>query len=287
MLKGQSIIGKKVLSRMDGERLDSVRDIVISKDHSRIVALILDEGGLFSAATAVAMENVVSFGKDAVVITDSKAVRRVDQFPEVKEIMDDRDSLVGKHIFTESGDQMGKVEDVFFDESTGTITTLEVGGKIVPTARNASAELEMGDIVSIGPDAVIIKMEAIPKLSAQASGTPVPDVQPSPDTTQTQTTPDSDPNNPPSGILDEQSLMAMASSSAGASTPTATDAKPSLSAMPPTSPLPPTTGDGDQAVQQAKDSDDRGDDVRPPVVGSAIDPTAGDEGKARGLTGES
>jgi uncharacterized protein YrrD len=104
-----------VLSRLDGQRLDSVRDIIISKDHTRIVALILDEGGLFSPATAVAIENVVSFGKDAVVITDSKTVTRVDHFPAVKEILDERETLIGKHVFTESGQQMGKVEDVYFE----------------------------------------------------------------------------------------------------------------------------------------------------------------------------
>lgn len=170
MLKGQSIIGKKVLSRMDGQRIDSVRDIVISKDHSRIVALILDEGGLFTPATAVGIENVVSFGKDAVVITDSKTVTRVEHFPLVKEIMDDRDSLVGKHVFTEAGEQFGKIDDVYFDESNGNITALEIVGKFVPTGKQSTGQLELGDIVSIGPDAVIINMAAVPRLSGVAAG---------------------------------------------------------------------------------------------------------------------
>ena len=74
MLKGNAVLGMPVLSRQDGQKIGSTRDIVIAKDHSRIVAFILDEGGLFSAATAVGMENVVSFGKDALIITDSKAV---------------------------------------------------------------------------------------------------------------------------------------------------------------------------------------------------------------------
>lgn len=174
MLKGQSIIGKKVLSRMDGQRIDSVRDIVISKDHTRVVALILDEGGIFSSGMAVAMENVVSFGNDAVVITDSKAVIRVDHFPAVKEIMDDRDSLVGKKVFTESGNQMGQIDDVYFDESTGSITSLEVVGKIVPTVKNGAAQLIRDDIVSIGPDAVMINMAGAGKLEAQVGGTPIP-----------------------------------------------------------------------------------------------------------------
>jgi uncharacterized protein YrrD len=174
MLKGNAVLGMPVLSRQDGQKIGSTRDIVIAKDHSRIVAFILDEGGLFAAATAVGMENVVSFGKDALIITDSKAVVRVDHFPEVKAIMDDRDGLVGKHVFTESGDLKGKVEDIYFDETTGNIVGLEVEGKFTAKHSNASVQLRPADIVSIGPDAVVINMASVPELEAQGAGGPRP-----------------------------------------------------------------------------------------------------------------
>lgn len=174
MLKGNAVLGMPVLSRQDGQKIGSTKDIVIAKDHSRIVAFILDEGGLFSAATAVGMENVVSFGKDAMIITDSKAVVRVDHFPEVKAIMEDRDGLVGKQVFSESGDLKGKVEDIYFDESTGNIVGLEVEGKFTSKNSNASVQLRPSDIVSIGPDAVVINMASVPMLEAQGAGGPKP-----------------------------------------------------------------------------------------------------------------
>ncbi len=174
MLKGNAVLGMPVLSRQDGQKIGSTKDIVIAKDHSRIVAFILEEGGLFSAATAVGMENVVSFGKDAMIITDSKAVVRVDHFPEVKAIMEDRDGLVGKQVFTESGDLKGKVEDIYFDETTGNIVGLEVEGKFTSKHSNASVQLRPSDIVSIGPDAVVINMASVPMLEAQGAGGPKP-----------------------------------------------------------------------------------------------------------------
>ena len=174
MLKGNAVLGMPVLSRQDGQKIGSTKDIVIAKDHSRIVAFILEEGGLFSSATAVGMENVVSFGKDAMIITDSKAVVRVDHFPEVKAIMDDRDGLVGKQVFSESGDLKGKVEDIYFDESTGNIVGLEVEGKFTSKNSNASVQLRPSDIVSIGPDAVVINMASVPMLEAQGAGGPRP-----------------------------------------------------------------------------------------------------------------
>lgn len=266
MLKGQSIIGKKVLSRLDGQRIDSVRDIVISKDHTRIVALILDEGGLFNPATAVAIENVVSFGNDAVVITDSKTVTRVDHFPAVKEIMDDRDSLVGKQVFSESGNQYGKIEDVYFDESTGSITALEIVGKFVPTARSSAAQLEIGDIVSIGPDAVIINLAAVPKLTGQPATETKPAEQSLPATTEP-TPSEPVPLALPSDItgrIDAQSMMA--DPTQGAASPTADDLYTSMRPTPPTSPLP--------SGEAASEADDSPDDLSR-AWGRVTDPTSG------------
>jgi uncharacterized protein YrrD len=174
MLKGNSVLGMQVLSRQDGQKIGTVKDIVISKDHTHIVAFILDEGGLFAADTAVGMENVVSFGKDAIIITDSKAVARVDHFPAVKEIMEDRDGLVGKEVFTESGDRKGKVDDIYFDESNGNLVGLELEGKFSPKGSNSAVQLKPADIVSIGPDAVVINMASVPTLEAQAAGGPKP-----------------------------------------------------------------------------------------------------------------
>jgi uncharacterized protein YrrD len=261
MLKGQSIIGKKVLSRMDGQRIDSVRDIVISKDHARIVALILDEGSLFAPATAVAIENVVSFGKDAVVITDSKTVTRVEHFPAVKEIMDDRDSLVGKKVFTEAGNAFGKIEDVFFDEHTGNIMALEIVGKFVPTGKTTSGQLEMGDIVSIGPDAVIINMAAVPRLSGLSAGNTTQDEQPAPST-------DAQPvlNDVTSGIQAESSMQ---DPTVGATLPTSDDLQTSMMpSTPMTSQLPASTSDDTESGADDASADMTG------ARGRVADPTS-------------
>jgi uncharacterized protein YrrD len=268
MLKGQDIIGKKVLSRLDGQRLDSVRDIIISKDHTRIVALILDEGGLFSPATAVAIENVVSFGKDAVVITDSKTVTRVDHFPAVKEILDERETLIGKHVFTESGQQMGKVEDVYFEETTGAITALEVAGKIMPTERSASVQLPVGDVVSIGPDAVIINLAAIPKLEAQVVGggekADASDAVP-------QDAPPAQGYEPAESLQVGSSVPDLTGAS---SPPMATDFQPGAPSMPSTAPLPPMPGDADGQAYGAGDAGDL-----PSSTGRVNDPTSSGQGQ--------
>lgn len=170
MLTGKSIIGKEVLSRADGEKIANVKDIIISKDHTRILALLTDGGNLFAKARMVPMTKVLSFGKDAVVVTDRAADMEAQDEPIVKESLDSKDKLVGKTVFTERGDEQAKVNDIYFDEASGNIVGLELAGGVLDSAAGGTAYLPVADIISIGQDAVVIKAEALGGLLEQASG---------------------------------------------------------------------------------------------------------------------
>jgi uncharacterized protein YrrD len=181
MIKAQSIIGKPVLSRADGERLDSVKDVIIGKDHTHVIALIISEGGLFSKPTVVPINNVVNFGKDAVVITDKQAATKADHVPEVAEALDVNKKLGGKAVFSETGEQHGKLADIYFDEKTGSITGVDVTDLGPGSASKQTAFLDMSDVISFGTDAVVISAGAVSKLQgavASPQGQPAQPVQP-------------------------------------------------------------------------------------------------------------
>jgi uncharacterized protein YrrD len=169
MIKAQSVIGKPVLSRADGEKLDSVKDVIIGTDHTRVIALLITEGGLFSKPTVVPIESVVSFGKDAVMITDSKAAQRADHVPAVAQALDMDEKLGGKKVFSETGDQHGKLSDIYFDEKTGDLTGVDVTDLGPGSQSKEVAFLDMSDIISFGADAVVITSSAVSKLSASAT----------------------------------------------------------------------------------------------------------------------
>jgi uncharacterized protein YrrD len=172
MFKGKNFIGKEVLSRAEGEKIGSIKDLIIAKDHSRITALLVDEGGLFGIGTprVIPVESVVSFGSDVVVVTDREAVVPADRHPESKESLDSSDNLIDKKVYTERGDEQARVADIYFKDNSGQITGLELTGGVLANASGGRAYLPVEDIISIGHDAVIIKTEAASNLVAQASG---------------------------------------------------------------------------------------------------------------------
>jgi uncharacterized protein YrrD len=171
MIKAQSIIGKPLLSRADGEKLDSVKDVIIGKDHTRVIALLISEGGLFGKPTVVPIESVVSFGKDAVVITDSQAAMRADHVPAVAEALDMNEKLDGKKVYAETGDQHGKLDDIYFDEKTGNIMGVDVIDMPGASSKKV-AYLDIADIISFGSDAVVINAGAVSKLVEPAPSPP-------------------------------------------------------------------------------------------------------------------
>lgn len=168
MFTGESLIGRRVLARQEGQMLDSVKDVVIDTEQRRVVALLINEGRLFSAPTVVPLEKVVSIGDDVIVVADAASAVPVDQLPAVKRILDDDDRLVGKEVYTDAGTATGKVVDVAFDLPDGKITEIKVASKSDDKKQAATMNVPVNDIVSMGPDAVVISKAVSWPVSAQS-----------------------------------------------------------------------------------------------------------------------
>lgn len=170
MRKGKSVIGQPLLSYNDGAKVGSVKDLLIGGNNDRLVALLVEEGGLLSSPRAVPLAYVTSFGKDAVVITDLRGIIAADNYPEAAEILSRNDKLLGKKVFTESGEDHGKIDDVFFNDADGRVLGYEVSGGLIENVQKGMSYLPLEDIVNIGPDIVMIRYEAGGALDSQVGG---------------------------------------------------------------------------------------------------------------------
>lgn len=170
MFTGESLIGRRVLARQEGQMLDSVKDVVIDTAQRRVVALLINEGRLFSAPTVVPLEKVASIGDDVIVVVDAASAVAVDQYPMVKEILDRDDRLVGKEVYTDAGSAFGKVVDVSFALPQGNITDLKVASRTGDDRPVTIVGVAVGDVISIGPHAVVVRQAA----AAQSSPESVP-----------------------------------------------------------------------------------------------------------------
>lgn len=170
MRKGKSVIGQGIISYNDGAKVGSVKDLLIGMNNDRVVALLVEEGGLLSSPKALPFEFVTSFGKDAVVMTDLQGIIAVDNYPEADEILARNDKLLDKKVFTETGEDYGKISDVFFSEQGGRVVGYEVSGGLIENVKSGTSYLPIEDIVNIGADVILIRPDAGDALDAQVGG---------------------------------------------------------------------------------------------------------------------
>jgi uncharacterized protein YrrD len=170
MLKSKSVIGKEILSLEEGLKLDKVHDVVIDPEGLRVVALVTTEGGFMSSSEVVPVSEVASFGKDAVVIRSSQSIIPTSADPELQLIVDREDKIIGKNVFTTTGDEQGSIADVYFEESTGEVVGYEVSGGLLGDVAKGRSYLATDEIAAIGDDIIYVEPETAASLEAQVGG---------------------------------------------------------------------------------------------------------------------
>lgn len=170
MRKGKHVIGQSVLSYEDGVKVESVKDLLIGETNDSIVALLVDEGGLLSSSRVIPIENVMRFGKDAVVIATTASVVHASADPEVNAIVHRKDTLLSKKVVTSEGQAYGHISDMYFEDETGRLAGFEVSGGMLGDMARGSSFLPVGDIERMGPDVIFIRPDVGQALEGQVGG---------------------------------------------------------------------------------------------------------------------
>jgi uncharacterized protein YrrD len=169
MRKVKGLIGQELISRADGHHVAPVKDVVISEDHSTVTALVVEEAGVLSTARVVPMEAIHSFGRDAIVIEGDAAVLEASAAPAL-DVATDR-SLAGMKVFSDSGQEVGTVADVYFQEDGGRIVGFEVSSGTLGDLASGPRFLPVEDVDHIGEDIVYVRPEAPDALQVVPEGT--------------------------------------------------------------------------------------------------------------------
>ena len=170
MRKGNSVIGKDILSLEDGTHLEMVRDLIVDAGGQRLVAIVVEESGLMSPARVIPIGEVTSFGKDAVVVRGPDSIVPTNEDETLRTIVDQKEKILGKQVYTVQGDDQGKIADIYFDEPTGTVMGYEVSGGLLGDVAKGTSFLATDDITSIGNDVIYVQPETATVLDQQVGG---------------------------------------------------------------------------------------------------------------------
>ena len=162
-------MGTQVITRDTGRRLGLVGEVVVDIDRREVVALGLRDNPLTRFLPGfprwLPLDQIRQVGD--VILVDT-----VDSLSE-NFVPERFNKVINCQVITESGDQLGRVLGFSFDIETGELLTLVMGALGVPLLGEgvlSTWEMPVDEIVSSGPDRIIVYEGAEEKLKQLNSG---------------------------------------------------------------------------------------------------------------------
>ncbi len=163
------LMGTQVITRDTGRRLGLVGEVVVDIDRREVVALGLRDNPLTRFLPGLPrwlpLDQIRQVG-------DVILVDKVDSLSE-NFVPERFNKVINCQVITESGDQLGRVLGFAFDIETGELLTLVMGAIGVPLLGEgvlSTWEMPVDEIVSSGPDRIIVYEGAEEKLKQLNSG---------------------------------------------------------------------------------------------------------------------
>jgi uncharacterized protein YrrD len=116
MRVAQELIHKSVISINEGKEIGKVQDFYLDQDLTHLVAIYLGSEGLLSRKeTLIKWPDVVTLGRDAILVNDANCVMETVEVEGLENYIR-RDEIGGRPVDTPGGTKIGRIGDVVLDE---------------------------------------------------------------------------------------------------------------------------------------------------------------------------
>jgi sporulation protein YlmC with PRC-barrel domain len=143
-------IGTQVITRNSGKKLGVVNQLWVDVDQREVVVLGLRNTLITGNQNYMHLSNVSQIG-DVILVEDEGALENIDTYT--------YSTLINNEVITETGELLGKVRGFRFDTATGEVAALVIGSigvPLIPAQLLSTYELPVEEIVSSGPDRLIV-----------------------------------------------------------------------------------------------------------------------------------
>lgn len=168
LVKANDVIGAKIISLDTGKEIKKIEDVIYDGKENKVLAFLVDSGGLFSNAKVIFLEDTKGIGKDAVIIESEKNIKDTSKVPKnVGNIARESNYLTKTRVITEQGRDLGQISDILFDPKTGKVEEFEVTQGLA-NLKSGKKTFKITDILTIGEDATIVRAATEEKFESQA-----------------------------------------------------------------------------------------------------------------------
>lgn len=154
IVKRSEIIGREVFDRATGRRMGRATDLFVETVSGRVTGLLYELG---DTRGIIQRAEVSVFGPDAILVDSAELVRARPSY----------DTWVGSRVVTRVGEELGRLEDFYFDSLTG-----YVGGYVLSGAADGGRSLLYSEYFEgWAPGTLSVRDEAAERLEGENEGT--------------------------------------------------------------------------------------------------------------------
>jgi len=170
MRKGRDMIGKPVIAYDAGDKFEVITDLIFDQVNNILLGFLVDEGGFFTAARVLPLDQIQAIGPDAVIVPSRASITIAHAIPEIANVLDHNNILKGTRIMTVDGRDLGTMIDLYFDDQTGKIEGYEVSGGLFADAYSGRSFVPAPQTIRIGEDVAFIPSETADLMEEQVGG---------------------------------------------------------------------------------------------------------------------
>jgi uncharacterized protein YrrD len=145
--------GQPVFDQNNGLKIGEIFDLSMTKS-GVVKGLLVKKGVLFKQIYFLSIDHIASFGCDGIMINGANQIEKLKTDPEYT--FAHQHSLGGKMLISKSGDRLGLLQDVYFQEEMGTIVGYEVTDGFFSEISEGNLLIQTETPPMIGKDAIII-----------------------------------------------------------------------------------------------------------------------------------
>jgi sporulation protein YlmC with PRC-barrel domain len=158
------LLGTQVITRSTGKRLGVVSQLWVDIDSQEVVALSLRPNLFYGTPQPMMLSSIRQIG-DVILVDDDNVIEDVD--------VEVYNALINCEVITETGELLGKVRGFRFNIDSGKVDTLTIaslGLPLIPDQVVSTYEMPVDEIVSSGPDRLIVYEGAEERMSQLTVG---------------------------------------------------------------------------------------------------------------------
>lgn len=157
--QSKHFVAMPVFSLEDGQQIGIVKDTIIDNKNLDINALSIEPKGFFKEQKIIPYVKVKSVGDDAITIERTGGAQSAGSLSNVLSLAKSSATFIGTKVVTETGLNLGYVEEFIIEDTTGKIVGFELGGKINGLL-SGKARLNADFALTMGKDALIVKADS-------------------------------------------------------------------------------------------------------------------------------